>query len=83
MIYLDNAATTRPKPPGVAEAVVAAMESYGNSGRGVHEEALAASRTVYAVRCQAAELFSKGNSALKFYIWLIDLCPNDLHIFSH
>ena len=57
MIYLDHAATPRPKPPGVAEAVVAAMESYGNSGRGAHEEALAASRTVYAVRCRAAELF--------------------------
>ena len=25
MIYLDNAATTRPKPPSVAEAVAAAM----------------------------------------------------------
>ena len=33
MIYLDNAATTRPKPPSVAEAVAAAMNDYGNSGR--------------------------------------------------
>ena len=40
MIYLDNAATTRPKPPGVAEAVAAAMNEYGNSGRGTHPEAL-------------------------------------------
>ena len=38
MIYLDNAATTRPKPPGVAEAVAAAMNDYGNSGRGTHPE---------------------------------------------
>ena len=57
MIYLDNAATTRPKPPGVAEAVTEAMEGYGNSGRGTHGEALAAARTVYGVRCRAAALF--------------------------
>ena len=44
MIYLDNAATTRPKPPGVAEAVAAAMNDYGNSGRGTHPEALEAAR---------------------------------------
>ena len=57
MIYLDNAATTRPKPLGVAEAVIAAMAEYGNSGRGAHQEALAASRSVYGVRRQIAGLF--------------------------
>lgn len=57
MIYLDNAATSRPKPPGVAEAVLAAMDTYGNSGRGAHEDALAASRGVYAVRERVAGLF--------------------------
>ena len=57
MIYLDNAATTRPKPPGVAEAVVRAMEDYGNCGRGAHDDALSAARTVYAVRQKAADLF--------------------------
>lgn len=57
MIYLDNAATTRPKPPGVAEAVVRAMADYGNCGRGAHDDALSAARTVYAVRRQAAALF--------------------------
>lgn len=57
MIYLDNAATTRPKPPGVAEAVAAAMESYGNCGRGVHDDALSAARTVYGVRQRLADLF--------------------------
>ena len=50
MIYLDNAATTRPKPPGVAEAVAAAMNDYGNSGRGTHPEALEAARSIYGVR---------------------------------
>ena len=56
MIYLDNAATTRPKPPGVAEAVTAAMMSWGNCGRGAHEEALASARAVFAVREQMARL---------------------------
>lgn len=56
MIYLDNAATTRPKPPGVAEAVAAAMASYGNCGRGVHDGALSAARTVYGVRQRLADL---------------------------
>ena len=57
MIYLDNAATSRPKPPGVAEAVVAAMQSYGNCGRGVHEDALTAARTVFEVREKIARFF--------------------------
>ena len=57
MIYLDNAATTRPKPPGVAEAVVEAMNHWGNSGRGAHEEALSAARAVYALREKLAGLF--------------------------
>ena len=56
MIYLDNAATTRPKPPGVAEAVTAAMMSWGNCGRGAHEEALASARAVFSVREKVAKL---------------------------
>ena len=55
MIYLDNAATTRPKPPGVAEA--GAMNDYGNSGRGTHPEALEAARSIYGVRQALAALF--------------------------
>lgn len=57
MIYLDNAATTRLKPPGVAEAVASAITSYGNCGRGAHDEALSAARTVYEVREKLARLF--------------------------
>lgn len=57
MIYLDNAATTRPKPPGVAEAVAAAMDAYGNCGRGAHDGALSAARTVFSVRQKLAGLF--------------------------
>ena len=57
MIYLDNAATTLRKPPQVIDAVVSAMGSFGNSARGTHEEALAASRVIYDTRCKLAALF--------------------------
>lgn len=56
MIYLDNAATTRTKPPGVAQAVLEALSSCGNCGRGAHEGALSAARTVYAAREKIAAL---------------------------
>lgn len=57
MIYLDNAATTHPKPPGVAEAVVRAIETFGNGGRGTHDDALSAARVVYETRVRLAALF--------------------------
>ena len=57
MIYLDNAATTLRKPPQVIDAVAAAMGSFGNSARGTHDEALAASRVIYDTRCKLAALF--------------------------
>lgn len=56
MIYLDNAATSRPKPPGVVEAVAEAMQNNGNCGRGAHEEALTAARTIFGLRCKVAKL---------------------------
>lgn len=56
MIYLDNAATTRTKPPAVATAVLEALSSYGNCGRGGHEGALSAARTVYETREKLAAL---------------------------
>ena len=57
MIYFDNAATTLRKPPCVAQAVAEALGSMGNSGRGVHEGALSASRIIYDSRIALAELF--------------------------
>ena len=56
MIYLDNAATTRQKPPAVARAVLEALSSYGNCGRGGHEGALSAARTIYETREKIAAL---------------------------
>ena len=46
MIYFDNAATTRRKPPEVAEAVARAIGSFGGVGRGVHEASLDAGYAV-------------------------------------
>ena len=41
MIYLDNAATTLQKPQAVYDAVLDAMKTLGNSGRGFSGAALA------------------------------------------
>ena len=58
MIYFDNAATTMRKPQQVTDAVVHAMNSLGNAGRGVHEASLEAARTVYGTRAKLAEFFN-------------------------
>lgn len=57
MIYLDNAATTMRKPQEVADAVVAAMGSLGNAGRGASAGALDAGRVVLRCREAVAALF--------------------------
>ena len=58
MIYFDNAATTMRKPQQVTDAVIHAMNSLGNAGRGVHEASLEAARTVYGTRAKLAEFFN-------------------------
>ena len=58
MIYLDNAATTWPKPPQVYEAVNRAMRVYGaNPGRSGHAMSTAAAEEMYRCREAAAQLF--------------------------
>lgn len=56
MIYLDNGATTLQKPECVKEALLEAMASMGNSGRGVHDASLYAGRIIYRARESLAEL---------------------------
>ncbi|HEX7552138.1 MAG TPA: aminotransferase class V-fold PLP-dependent enzyme [Geothrix sp.] len=57
MIYLDNAATSHPKAPGVAEAVARCIEDGTCSpGRGSHPLALAASRLLFETREACAAL---------------------------
>ena len=58
MIYLDNAATSFPKPPPVLSAMRDCCARYcGNPGRGSHILALRSAETVYACREALAELF--------------------------
>ena len=57
MIYLDNAATTYPKPQQVIRAMTDALQHFGaNPGRGGHQLALQAGRTVEKCREAAASL---------------------------
>ncbi len=55
MIYLDQAATSYPKPPEVIEAVCEALQHAGNSGRGAHHLSLAASRLIFEARYEIAD----------------------------
>ena len=62
MIYLDNAATSFPKPPQVIRAVTGVMTSIGASpGRGGHRLAVQASRIVQACREEAALLLGTSH----------------------
>ena len=57
MIYLDNAATTLQKPQAVYDAVLDAMKTLGNSGRGFSGAALGASRMIYEARRTLCDFF--------------------------
>lgn len=57
MIYLDHGATSFPKPQCVRMAMERAMRCCANPGRGGYEAAMAAARTVFFCREQAAQLF--------------------------
>jgi len=57
-IYLDNAATSWPKPPSVTDAMVHFLQEIGaNPGRSGHRLSVEAARIVYAAREAVAELF--------------------------
>jgi cysteine desulfurase family protein len=59
MIYLDNAATSWPKPPGVVEAMTRFMEQVGaNPGRSGHRLSVEAGRIVYEARALVAALLN-------------------------
>lgn len=59
MIYLDNAATTYPKPETVYDEVMRAMKEYGaNPGRGSHAMAIEGARVIYETRENLAKLFN-------------------------
>lgn len=59
MIYLDNAATSWPKPPGVLAAMARFITEVGaNPGRSGHRLSVEAGRIVYAAREAVAQLFN-------------------------
>jgi len=56
-VYLDNAATSWPKPPGVLEAIeVFLAQAGGNTGRSGHHRSIASSRAVSLARERLADL---------------------------
>lgn len=57
MTYLDHGATSFPKPQAVTDAMVRAMETCGNPGRGGYAEAMRAGRMILRCRELAGELF--------------------------
>lgn len=58
MIYLDNAATTFPKPPSVIDETCRCLSEYcGNSGRGAHYLARAASEKLFEAREMLSSFF--------------------------
>ena len=64
MIYLDNAATSYPKPPEVIAAMTSFLTDVGiGTGRGSHRQGLSANRMVYEARERIAALFHVADSS--------------------
>ncbi len=64
MIYLDNAATTWPKPESVYQAADQCLRQYGaNPGRGGHQMSLQAGRIILETRELLANLFNITDSS--------------------
>ena len=64
MIYMDNAATSYPKPEQVIEAVAECMAGWcANPGRAGHEYAMRSSEEIYDTRKKAAAIVGDGAEA--------------------
>ncbi|WP_379137658.1 aminotransferase class V-fold PLP-dependent enzyme [Paenibacillus sp. sgz500958] len=63
ILYLDHAATSWPKPPEVAKAMMDALQQSGaNAGRGNHSMAMGAGRVLVRARSALAGLFGISNA---------------------
>ena len=58
MIYLDNSATSFPKPQTVSAACSGALRAYANPGRGGHSLSIGASEERYSARKAVSEFFN-------------------------
>jgi cysteine desulfurase family protein len=92
MIYLDNAATSFPKPETVPRAVLAALAAPASPGRSGHVPSLEASRVIHRARKAVAGLLGISDNtrlvftpnvtwALNAAISGLDLQPGD-HVLS-
>ena len=63
MIYLDNSATSYPKPEKVYQAVYTCLREGGNPGRGVNKSALNMSRIIFEARSELAGFFNLKNES--------------------
>ena len=79
MIYLDNGATSYHKPRQVYQAVLDAMQSCANPGRGGYPEAQQAAKAVYQCRETAAEFFDCQPEQVAF----TSSCTHGLNIAIH
>ena len=61
MIYMDNGATSYPKPPGVRDALLKALEHGGNPGRGSHRLAVWSGEQILNTRESLADLLHTGD----------------------
>ncbi len=61
-LYLDNAATSHPKPEAVYLAVDRYLRSGGSIGRGSHSQTMNADRLIFETREKLAELFDVDDS---------------------
>lgn len=62
MIYLDNAATSFPKPTSVTDEMTRCMRQYcGNPGRGSHRLAMEAAEKIFECRSEISSFFGSAN----------------------
>lgn len=62
-IYLDNAATSHPKPESVYQRTLKALRGGGNAGRGGHDASLAADRLLFSAREALADFYAVADSS--------------------
>ena len=69
MVYLDNAATTYPKPPSVISKSSYAMVNYGaNPGRAGHRLSMETAEAVFRARQQCADFFGAKTENVCFML---------------